>query len=230
MIVMGVLLRLVLPELSGEPLDPSGAWWSLVPIERPAVPSAPTPSANPVDAFIRSRLAQEGLEPSSEADRLTLIRRLSFDLLGLPPSPGEVAAFLANPDPLAYERLVDQWLASPRYGERWGRHWLDVVHYGETHGYDKDQPRPNAWPYRDYVVRAFNEDRRYDRFVREQVAGDVLYPDTRDGFEALGFIAAGPWDLIGHAEVPESKMDGQVARHLDPVSYTHLTLPTSDLV
>jgi hypothetical protein len=106
-------------------------------------------------------------------------------------------------------------LASPRYGERWARHRLDVVHFGETHGYDKDQPRRNAWPYRDYVIRAFNEDKPYARFVQEQLAGDVLFPDTRDGIEALGFIAAGPWDQIGHMEVPETKIDGQIARHLD---------------
>lgn len=191
------------------------AWWSLQPLQRPAIPSVATPVKNPVDAFIRARLAAEGLKPSPDADRLTLIRRLSFDLQGLPPSPQEIATFLSDSDPQAYERLVDRMLASPRYGERWARHWLDVVHYGETHGYDKDQPRPHAWPYRDYVIRAFNEDRPYARFVQEQVAGDVLFPGTRDGFEALGFIAAGPWDFIGHAEVPESKMDGQVARHLD---------------
>ena len=111
--------------------------------------------------------------------------------------------------------MVDRLLASPRYGERWGRHWLDVARYGDTHGYDKDKPRPNAWPYRDYVIRAFNDDKPYGRFVREQVAGDVLYPGTRDGVEALGFIAAGPWDFIGHAEVPETKVDGQIARLLD---------------
>jgi len=170
---------------------------------------------NPVDLFILARLEKEGLQPSPEADRRTLLRRLSFDLTGLPPTPEESAAFLSDPRPDAYERLVDRLLASPRYGERWARHWLDVVHYGETHGYDKDQPRPNAWPYRDYVIRAFNADRPYGRFIREQVAGDVLWPDTEDGVAATGFIAAGPWDLIGHAEVPESKTDGKIARMLD---------------
>ncbi len=122
---------------------------------------------------------------------------------------------MVDPDPLSYERLVDRLLASPQYGERWARHWLDVIHYGESHGYDKDQPRPNAWPYRDYVIRSFNADKPYARFVEEQIAGDVLYPGTTDGIEALGFISAGPWDLIGHAEVPESKIDGKIARHLD---------------
>ena len=121
----------------------------------------------------------------------------------------------ANNSEAAYDELVERLLGMPQYGERWARHWLDVVHYGDTHGYDKDKPRPNAWPYRDYVIRAFNEDKPYSRFIEEQIAGDVLRPGTRDGIEALGFIAAGPWDFIGHAEVSESKTDGKIARHLD---------------
>ncbi|HEY2910220.1 MAG TPA: DUF1553 domain-containing protein, partial [Gemmataceae bacterium] len=120
----------------------------------------------------------------------------------------------------------DRLLASPHFGERWARHWLDVVHFGETHGYDKDKPRPNAWPYRDYVIRSFNADKPYDRFVQEQIAGDVLFPGTIDGIEALGFLAAGPWDFIGHAELPESKIDGQVARHLDRDDFVANTIGT----
>ena len=111
--------------------------------------------------------------------------------------------------------MVNQLLASPHYGERWGRHWLDVVKYADTHGYDKDKLRPNAWPYRDYVIRSFNDDKPYTQFIREQLAGDVVAPDDPDGVIALGFLAAGPWDFIGHAEVPESKIDGMVARNLD---------------
>ena len=191
-----------------DPLD----WWSLKPIAEVAPPPG---AAHPVDAFIRARLATANLRPAAPADARTLIRRLYFDLTGLPPTPEEVAAFAADRAPYAYERMVDRLLASPRYGERWARHWLDVVHYGDTHGYDKDKPRPNAWPYRDYVIRAFNSDKPYARFVQEQIAGDVLFPDSPDGVEALGFIAAGPWDFIGHAEVPESKIDGKLARHLD---------------
>jgi mono/diheme cytochrome c family protein len=190
-------------------------WWSLKPLATPLYGGP----ANPVDAFINAKLAEKGLAMSPEADPRTLIRRLYFDLTGLPPSPEEVDAFVAayrpNMPDRSYEALVDKLLASPRYGERWARHWLDVVHFGETHGYDKDQPRPNAWPYRDYVIRAFNEDKPYARFVQEQVGGDVLFPGTRDGIEALGFISAGPWDFIGHAEVPEEKIDGKIARHLD---------------
>ena len=205
-------------------------WWSFQPLKRPEVPrgigfqpvKAATkeddrPEAYPtaIDAFLQQAQQKAGLTPSPEADRATLIRRLSFDLIGLPPTPDEVRDFLADTEPNAYERLVNRLLDNPGYGERWARHWLDVVHFGETHGYDKDKLRLNAWPYRDYVIRALNEDRPYRRFIEEQLAGDVLYPGTADGIEGLGFIAAGPWDFIGHAEVPESKIDGQVARHLD---------------
>ncbi len=210
----------VWPDSASAKTEDAGDWWSLRPLARPAVPQ-PTSAlpfagtTHPVDAFVRARLATAGLTPAPEADRRTLIRRLTVDLHGLPPTPEDVAAFEADTAPGAYERLVDRLLASPRYGERWARHWLDVVHYGDTHGYDKDKPRPSAWPYRDYVIRAFNEDRPYTRFVQEQLAGDVFFPDAADGIEALGFIAAGPWDFIGHAELPETKTDGKIARHLD---------------
>ncbi|MDX2031530.1 MAG: DUF1553 domain-containing protein [Blastocatellia bacterium] len=187
------------------------AHWAWQPVRRPATPQG----RNPIDGFISARLARAGLAMSPEADRRTLIRRLSFDLLGLPPTPERVRQFIDDPDPRAYENLVEELLQSPRYGERWARHWLDVVHYGDTHGYDKDKPRPNAWPYRDYVIRALNEDKPYARFVEEQIAGDILHPGTRDGIQALGFLSAGPWDFIGHAELPETKIDGRIARHLD---------------
>ncbi len=200
----------------GSTTEKAEVWWSLRPLKKPTPPMAADGWARtPIDAFVLTKLREKRLRPSPEADRRTLMRRAYFDLIGLPPTYDEVEAFVADPSPDAYERLIDRLLASPRYGERWARHWLDVVHYGETHGYDKDKPRPNAWPYRDYVIRAFNQDKPYSRFVQEQVAGDVLYPGTADGVEALGFIAAGPWDFIGHAELPETKIDGQVARHLD---------------
>jgi hypothetical protein len=208
-----------MPVAAAETKDEPEVWWSLKPLVRPPVPADASrrfgASSNPIDAFIAEGLARANLSPTPEAERRTLIRRLYFDLLGLPPAPEDIESFVGDRDPEAYAKLVDGLLASPRYGERWARHWLDVVHFGETHGYDKDQPRPNAWPYRDYVIRAFNEDKRFTRFVQEQVAGDVLFPGTRDGIEALGFVAAGPWDLIGHAEVPETKIDGKIARHLD---------------
>ena len=194
-------------------------WWSFQPIKKvvpPVLPAGETRwSRNVIDQFVRAKQLQQKLKPAAAADRRTLIRRLSFDLLGLPPSPEEVDRFVNDPAPEAYERLADRYLASPQYGERWARHWLDVVHFGDSHGYDKDKPRPNAWPYRDYVIRSLNADKPYARFVQEQIAGDVLFPGTPDGIEALGFIAAGPWDFIGHAEVPESKIDGKIARHLD---------------
>ncbi|WP_153556508.1 DUF1553 domain-containing protein [Roseimaritima sediminicola] len=198
------------------------SWWSLRRLQPVAVPevAATDPDLtswprNAIDRFVLRRLLAADLRPAPEADRRTLIRRLYFDLLGLPPSPQAVERFVRDPRPDAYERLVDHLLASPRYGERWARHWLDVVHYGDTHGYDKDKPRPHAWPYRDYVIRSMNQDKPWSRFLREQIAGDAFYPHARDGNEALGFLAAGPWDFVGHAEVSEEKIDGQIARHLD---------------
>jgi mono/diheme cytochrome c family protein len=190
--------------------------WAFQPAVRPAIPEVESAwPRNPVDHFILARMMERKLSPTVEADRVTLIRRLSFDLRGLPPSPAEVEAFLSDPSPEAYEKLVDQMLASPHYGERWARHWLDTVHFGETHGYDKDKLRPHAWPYRDYVIRSFNQDKSYSRFVEEQLAGDVLFPDDPDGIVATGFIAAGPWDFVGHVELPESKTDGLIARYND---------------
>ena len=195
-------------------------WWSFQPVQQPQVPTFEAAEdrqwvRNPIDAFILQSLRKNELAPSPEADRRTLIRRLTFDLLGLPPTPAEVDAFVNDASPDAWEKLVDRLLASPHYGERWARHWLDVVRYADTCGYDKDKLRPNAWPYRDYVIRSFNEDKPYVRFIEEQLAGDVLYPGEPDGILGLGFLAAGPWDFIGHVEVPESKTDGKVARNLD---------------
>lgn len=202
----------VLQEASVSDFD----WWSYQPLVRPEVPVISDPwASSPIDRFILKKLNEEGLSPSPQADRRTLIRRLTFDLIGLPPTPHEVADFVADPDPLAYEKLVDRLLESKHYGERWARHWLDVVKYADSNGYDKDKLRPNAWPYRDYVIRSLNEDKPYGRFVQEQIAGDVLFPGEPDGIVGLGFIAAGPWDFIGHVEVSQSKQDGKVARNLD---------------
>ena len=207
-----------------------GPWWSLEPLVRPAVPPLSPQAAawcrTPVDRFIRAELSEQKLAPNPEADRRTLIRRLFFDLIGLPPSAEEVEAFVNDSDPQAYEQLVDRLLASQHYGERWARHWLDVVHYGDTHGYDKDKLRPNAWPYRDYVIRSFNQDKPYARFVQEQLAGDVLFPGTADGIVATGFIAAGPWDFVGHVELAESKLDGKIARNLDRDDMVTATMNT----
>jgi hypothetical protein len=190
--------------------------WSLQPLSKPPVPKSESRgTVNPIDAFVAAKLADKKLTPSAEADAATLIRRLTYDLHGLPPTWQEIQSFVADRSPDAYEKLVDRLLASPRYGERWGRHWLDVAHYGESHGYDKDKPRRNAWPYRDYVIRAFNQDKPYARFVEEQLAGDVLWPDDPQATVATGFIAAGPWDFVGHAELREGTTDKDITRLLD---------------
>lgn len=187
----------------------AATWWSLAPL-----PQSPAREAS-IDSFIDAKLREMKLTPSPPAARATLLRRLAYDLHGLPPSWEELEAFAADRDANAYEKVVDRLLASPRYGERWGRHWLDVVHYGESHGYDKDKPRRNAWPYRDYVIRALNEDKPYARFVEEQLAGDYLWPDDPNALVATGFIAAGPWDLVGHAELREGTTDKNITRLLD---------------
>src|SRR5436190_1918096 len=190
--------------------------WAFKPATRPAAPIQRSAWVrNPLDAFILAKLKENALSPSPEAERRTLARRLYFDLIGLPPTLEEVRSFENDPDPLAYEKLLDRLLASPQYGERWARHWLDVVHFGESHGYDKDKIRPYAWPYRDYVIRAFNQDKPYSRFVQEQLAGDALFPGEPDSIVALGFIAAGPWDYVGHVELPITKTDGLMARYND---------------
>ncbi len=164
-----------------------------------------------IDTFINASLSAKGLAMSPEADRRTLIRRLSFDLIGLPPAPERVEQFVRDDDPKAYEKLVDELLASPHYGERWARHWLDIAHYADTHGFERDQLRPNAWRYRDYVIDSLNADKPYDRFIREQIAGDVFAPDDAQSVIATGFLAAGPWDFVGNVET-QSDMLKRAAR------------------
>lgn len=210
----------------GEPVS-DFEWWSFKPIRQPRVPEPSSPwIRTPIDAFVLEKHKALGLTHSAEADRRTLIRRLTYDLIGLPPTPGAIESFASDPDPRAYENLVNRLLDSKHYGEHWARHWLDVVKYADTCGYDKDKLRPNAWPYRDYVIRSLNEDKSYWRFVQEQIAGDVLFPGQPDGILGLGFIAAGPWDFIGHVEVSESKIDGKVARNLDRDEMVSNTLNT----
>lgn len=174
--------------------DPKKTHWAFQPLKRPEVPVVKDAKAeirDPVDAFVLAKLAEKNLSLSPEADRRTLIRRLSFDLLGLPPTPEEIEAFVADSDPKAYEKLVDRLLASPHYGERWARHWLDVVRFAESNGFEMNRARSNAWPYRDYVIHAFNDDVPYDRFVREQLAGDALGVDA-----ATGYIVGGAYDAV----------------------------------
>jgi|UniRef100_UPI0037834F3B mono/diheme cytochrome c family protein len=168
-------------------------WWSLKPLVMPKMPEI-AGMDHPVDRFIRARLAERKIMPSPEADRRTLIRRVMFDLHGLPPSQAEVEAFVQDADPRAYEKLVGRLLESPRYGERWARHWLDTIHFAETHGCGHDLPRDQAWRYRDYVITALNEDKPWPRFVREQLAADVLFPEEPKLIAALGFLGAGVFD------------------------------------
>jgi len=169
------------------------AYWAYVPVRRPPPPAVRRREwvKNPVDAFLLSRLEEKGLPPAPPASRLALIRRATYDLTGLPPAPEEAEAFAADPAPDAYEKLLERLLASPRYGEKWGRHWLDLVHFAETNGYERDGDKPNAWRYRDYVIRAFNEDKPYDRFLKEQLAGDEMEPRSVDAVIATGYFRLG---------------------------------------
>ncbi len=185
--------------------------WAFVKRATPAVPKFSLASdrvwaKNPIDAFILERLQKEGLRPSPQADRVTLIRRVYFDMIGLPPSPHEVEAFLADKSPDAWQRLVEKLLASPHYGERWGQHWLDVVRFAETDGFEYDTHRRDAWRYRDYVIRAFNTDKPYDRFVTEQLAGDEIAPGEEESLIASGFNRLGPLRKnAGNQEVASSR-------------------------
>jgi hypothetical protein len=201
-----------------------GTPWSLRPLAQPGVPQTKSAPSNPlgaswvrtpVDAFILAKFEERGFAPALKADRRTLIRRVTYDLIGLPPTPEEMDAFLSDASADAYEKVVDRLLASPRHGERWARHWLDAVHYADTHGHDQDRPRMNAWPYRDYVIRAFNEDKPYARFVEEQLAGDVLHPGDPQGIVATGFIAAGPWDESSQMHIMADTVDKRIAQNLD---------------
>ncbi len=176
-------------------------WWSLQPL-RVTEPPSPQgmPKAwtqSPIDRWVFAKLREMGLQPSPPASRRALIRRVTFDLLGLPPAPDEVEAFVKDESPDAYEKLIDRLLASPHYGERWARHWLDVVRFSESEGFERDWMRDNAWRYRDYVIQSFNQDKSYAQFAKEQIAGDVLEPVTHDGIVATGFLVSGPTDDVG---------------------------------
>ena len=173
-------------------------WWSLKKLTAPVVPG----DGHPIDAFVQYRLKPEGIEPIEQADRITLVRRLYVDLHGLLPTPEEVQAFVDDNAPDAYERLVDRLLESPRYGERWARHWLDVVHFADSHGCEHDVKRDNAWRYRDYVIERLNADVPWGRFIREQLAADVFFPEEPRLMAGLGFIAAGPLELSRASTAP----------------------------
>ena len=171
-------------------------YWAYRPLKRPQVPSvqASDSVSNPIDAFILAKLETNSLTPAAPRQQLTLIRRAYYDLTGLPPSPEAVEAFLNNTAPDAYEKLIDKLLKSPRYGEKWGRHWLDLVRYAETNGYESDGDKPFVWRYRDYVINAFNKDKPYDQFIKEQLAGDELHTVTTETIIATGYHKLGVWD------------------------------------
>jgi hypothetical protein len=196
--------------LWGAPLAPAAApitnHWAFKALQRPTIPVVQNPSwpGNGIDFFVLAKLEEKGLHPEAPADKPTLLRRVTFDLHGLPPTPAELAAFLADHSTNAFDAVVERLLASPRYGERWARHWLDLARFSESDGFEYDKMREHAWPYRDYVIRALNDDKPYARFVAEQVAGDTLEPITRDGIAATGFLVAGPYDEAGNNSVSTS--------------------------
>ena len=186
-------------------------WWSLQPLRNQLPPAVQSPIkavagdgasgfTNPIDLFVAQKLHASGLVPAPVADRKTLIRRLYFDLLGLPPEPDEVLRFEQDLSPTAYEQLVDRLLTSPAYGERWARHWLDVIRFGESQGFERDKLRTNSWRYRDWVIEAWNQDLPYNEFARLQLAGDVLQPGDPSGLIATGFLVAGPYDEVGQKQ------------------------------
>ncbi|MEX2171312.1 MAG: PSD1 and planctomycete cytochrome C domain-containing protein [Pirellulales bacterium] len=182
-------------------------WWSLQPLAVTEPPSEAIPSAwdkNPIDRFIYLQLAANKLEPNPRADRRTLLRRMTYDITGLPPTPEEADAFLHDDAPEAYERLVDRLLASPHYGEHWGRHWLDVTRFGESTGFEINHLVENAWPFRDYVIRSFNDDKPFDRFVIEHLAGDAVGPGDAAIEVGLTFLVCGPVDIVGNADAAQA--------------------------
>jgi hypothetical protein len=200
--------------------------WAYQPVVRPQPPPVKQTAwvINPIDRFILAGLESLGLDHSPPADRVALIRRLTLDLTGLPPEPGEVAAFVGDGRPDAYERLVDRLLASPHYGERWGQHWLDLAHYADSNGFELDAERPDAWRYRDWVVQTLNLDLSYDRFLMLQLAGDDFWPGDRDALIATGFCRCGPREVVGGNVIPEAKRQTELSEITGTVGSVFLGL------
>lgn len=197
-------------------------WWAFQPLGKPQVPN---PSSIPndwthtaIDRFIYTKLREKGLQPSPPADRTTLIRRATYDLLGLPPTPEEVDTFVNDNSPAAYEKLVDRLLNSPQYGERWGRHWLDVIRFGESQGYEQNHLREQAWPFRDYIIKSFNQDKPFTQLILEQLAGDQIAPDDPEIAVGTGFLVAGTHDTVTIENI-EGKLQ-QRANDLDDMVST----------
>ena len=202
------------------------AHWAYQPVKRVVPPVVKETGwvKNPIDRFILAELEALALPHAPEADRVALIRRATFDLTGLPPSPEEVAAFLNDQRPDAFERLVDRLLASPRYGERWGQHWLDLAHYADSNGFELDAERPDAWRYRDWVVKALNSDLPYDQFLSQQLAGDEIHPGDHQALIATGFCRCGPREVVGGNVIPEVKRQSELAEITGTVGSVFLGL------
>jgi mono/diheme cytochrome c family protein len=198
--------------------DEDRQFWSFAPLKRPAVPEVKDAAwcRTPVDRFILAKLNDKGLSPNPVADRRTLIRRATFDLIGLPPEPEEVEKFVNDADPAAYEKLIDKLLASPRHGERWAPHWLDLARFAESHGFEQDYDRPTAYHYRDFVIKAFNSDLPYDKFVKWQIAGDEYEPDNPLALMATGFLAAG----VHSTQITKNQVEKERYDELDDMART----------
>jgi hypothetical protein len=205
--VFSWLLLVVLPVRASDPADELARYdarikpkdrqhWAFQPVRALAVPVVKDTTwvRNPIDAFILAKLEAKGWKPSSAAEPRALLRRMYLDVVGLPPTPAEQGAFLKDPSPAAFDRLAEELLARPAYGERWGRHWLDLVRYAETNGYERDAPKPHVWRYRDYVIDSFDSDKPFDRFIVEQLAGDELPGSSAETLIATGYYRLGPWD------------------------------------
>ncbi len=220
-------LMLLLTWVSPKELDSVKArtkFWSFQKPVRPEVPAGSPWIRNPVDAFVLARLTATGHKPADPLARQALLRRATLDLTGLPPSPAEMKAFLADTAPDAYERAVDRLMLSPAYAERWAQRWLDIVRYADTNGFELDAERGQAWRYRDYVIRSFQANKSFDRFVREQIAGDELWPDDREAIIATGFLRAGPQHVVGGNQDEELNRQEQLTEMTAGVSSAFLGL------
>ena len=203
-------------------------WWSLRPLQQTSLPSAidNTHTLQPLDHFIFDDLKKLDLKPAELADRRTLIRRVYLDLIGLPPTPEEVTKFLADKSPDAFGKIVDKLLSSPSYGEKWARHWLDIVRYGESDGFERNAPRPNSWHFRDWVIKALNSDMPYDQFVQMQIAGDRIFPDSPDSILAMGFLVAGIHNTVlgANADAREQARQDEMEDLVSSIGQTFLGL------
>ncbi|MFL2923596.1 MAG: DUF1549 and DUF1553 domain-containing protein [Limisphaerales bacterium] len=218
-----VFLAIALSKISA-----SETLWSLKPLVRPALPqpSITNESNNPIDWFVNHRQVQQGLKSSPRASHRQLLRRVFNDVWGLPPLYEDLEWLNETGMEKGWAQLVDRLLGSPHYGERWARHWMDVIHFAETHGHDEDAPREHAWPYRDYLIQSFNNDKPYAQFAREQIAGDAMRPENAESLIGTGFLAAGPWDESSQMGIQDGTLDKKVAQYLDRDDMITTTMST----